>query len=42
MFVLLYRGILLHPLYYLNFRYTAALLKLSAKDLNHRPKILIS
>ena len=37
-----YRGWLLHPVWYLNFRYPAANLKLPAGNLNSRPRILIS
>ena len=37
-----YRGWILHPVWYLNFRYPAVNLKLSAEDLNFRPGILIS
>ena len=38
----IYRGWLLHPVLYLNFIYLVANLKLSAEDLNFRPRILIS
>ena len=36
-----YRGWLLHPVWYVSFRYPAAYLKILAEDLNLRPRILI-
>ena len=36
-----YRGWILHPVWYLNFRYPAANLKLSAEDLDIRPGVWV-
>ena len=36
-----YRGWLLHPVWYLNFRYPAANLKPSAEDLDIRPRVWV-